>query len=189
MLQGASGGAADALFVKVVGRQTEWKIVDALRRLGVPTAAIVDADIFADDGVEWTRMLDAAGVADAERDTLRAHRDRAVPRATKEDRRGDLKKRGREALSGEEQGAFDQTLRILERHGVFIVPVGELECWLRELGNFSKQRWLEGTLSAMGNDPSEEGYVRPSDDDVWAFIRQVAAWLESHRVGRRRTPD
>jgi len=29
----------------------------------------------------------------------------------------------------------------------------------------------------MGEDPSNVNYVRPTPDDVWAFVEQVRSWL------------
>jgi hypothetical protein len=62
--------------------------------------------------------------------------------------------------------------------GVFIVPVGELERWLAHLGvKGAKHAWLSQIFERMGSNPADSGYVRPTEGDVWAFLRRIGKWL------------
>lgn len=189
VVQDKSGGALDALFVNAQNKQTEWAIVKPMRVIGIPTAAVVDADIVADKGDEWTRMLDGANVPESIRDACRSLRDKALLKkgagpAEKVEREA-LKRDGRTALDPEGQVAFDKLLAILSEYGIFVVPGGELESWLRALGvSCPKSDWLEKMLVAMGGDPGDPAYVKPSGDDVWAFMRAIGAWLaDANRKG------
>jgi hypothetical protein len=75
-------------------------------------------------------------------------------------------------------------MRQLAEYGVFLVPVGELECWLLPLqrGPYQgKVEWLIQTFQAMGEDPTSPTYIRPAADDVWAFIGEIKSWLHNPR--------
>ena len=37
--------------------------------------------------------------------------------------------------------------------------------------------WLISVFEKMGEDPDAPDYLKPTDDDVWAFIRQIKNWL------------
>ena len=68
----------------------------------------------------------------------------------------------------------------LDEAGWFILRDGEVEHWLPNLGvGTSKQGWLLRIFEAMGSDPDDENYVRPTEDTsgVWAFINRIAAWF------------
>lgn len=59
-----------------------------------------------------------------------------------------------------------------------MVPHGELETWLKGLGATGHgPAWLIGVFEKMGEDPNHATYVKPADDDVWAFLGQVKHWL------------
>ncbi len=59
-----------------------------------------------------------------------------------------------------------------------LVPVGELECWLRNLGvERNKSQWLIEMFDRMGSDPTAADYVHPGPEDVWGFIRSVGRWI------------
>ena len=58
-------------------------------------------------------------------------------------------------------------------------PLGELEQWLPHLNvSGQKTEWTMAMLQNLGDDPGSATYVRPSNDDVWAFMRQIAVWVK-----------
>ena len=62
-----------------------------------------------------------------------------------------------------EQEAALNLLQQLEEYGVFVVPAGELESWLRSLGASSHgPSWLISVFEKMGEDPEADGYLVPS---------------------------
>jgi hypothetical protein len=68
---------------------------------------------------------------------------------------------------------------------VFVVPGGELESWVQHLGiGGHGPSWLIGVFEKMGEDPASANYVRPNDEDVWAFLSKVKGWLiDANRRG------
>jgi hypothetical protein len=96
----------------------------------------------------------------------------------------DLKERGIEAIPGEyEEGKIKIALKqdvqtllsTLEKHGLFLVPVGELESWLPILmkgqSREDKSKW-----AMLAAEKIED--VRERDDDVWQFLRSVYRFLQ-----------
>lgn len=74
--------------------------------------------------------------------------------------------------------AAQNPLSQLAYYGVFVVPGGELESWMKHLGVARHgPSWLIGIFERMGEDPASQNYVKPSDGDVWQFLSKVKAWL------------
>ncbi|MFJ8614120.1 ATP-dependent nuclease [Streptomyces sp. NPDC093675] len=55
---------------------------------------------------------------------------------------GKLKKSGLNALNGEVYTAAERLLKNASAHGLFLVPCGELEQWVRSVPSENKARWL-----------------------------------------------
>jgi hypothetical protein len=32
-------------------------------------------------------------------------------------------------------------------------------------------------MDTLGSDPTSDSYIKPGDDDVWAFMLSMAAWI------------
>ena len=97
----------------------------------------------------------------------------------------DLKQKGLDAVPEKHSVGTDTVLlrkdveavlADLASHGVFLVPVGELESWLPVLMKGSsredKSKW-----AMLAAEKIEE--VGETDGDVWGFVHDVAAYLES----------
>ena len=75
-------------------------------------------------------------------------------------------------------------LRRLSNIGVFVVPIGEVECWLGNLGVplDPKKTWLTRMFRAMGSAPGDPDYVSPKKSDVWNFLDRVANWIANPNI-------
>jgi hypothetical protein len=91
----------------------------------------------------------------------------------------DMKRNGGlQILEAAERQAAEDLLSQLQQYGVFVVPGGELESWMKELGcNGHGPSWLIEVFEKMGEDPSNAAYVRPGPTDVWAFLYGIRKWL------------
>jgi hypothetical protein len=91
----------------------------------------------------------------------------------------DMKKDGGIAiLSDKDREAARNLLNQLAEYGIFAVPFGEVESWLKPLGVTGHgPSWLIDMFEKMGQDPESNDYVKPSSDDVWDVLAQVRTWL------------
>ena len=174
-------GIPNCLFLNAQNWQTIARIIRPLRDLGVAAAAIADLDVVTtSDSTGFQAVLIAAGIPEGTRTALgqlrgNLKRDCAGARA-------DIKKRGIGAVAGSIRQDLDNFLEQLSRYGIFLVSVGELEGWLPSLRRESwdsKTEWLIRTFQAMGEDPQANTYLRPANDDVWAFIGKTKSWLHN----------
>lgn len=72
-------------------------------------------------------------------------------------------------------------METLKQYGIFVVPVGELECWLPHLNipTGNKTRRLREVFRVIGATQDDPNYLHPTDDGIWAFLRDVAMWIEN----------
>ncbi|MGA9664901.1 MAG: hypothetical protein WBQ69_00435 [Gallionella sp.] len=85
---------------------------------------------------------------------------------------------GIEILQGQDKEAAQNFLSQLRDYGVFVVPGGELESWLKPLGAVNHgPAWLIDVFQKMGEDPEAASYILPSKGDVWDFVGQIKSWI------------
>lgn len=176
-------GIADGLFVNAQNWQTIPRLVMPLRSMGIPAAAIFDFDVLMD--VDFRRLWPLLHESGPVRQRLQQHRD-AVKRLMDEASRTNCKANGISALDAIDRPVVDAFLSQMANYGMHFVPVGELECWLPLLAQrtSNKAMWLTQVFDALGSNPGDGSYVRPGSNDVWAFIRGVAAWVsDPNRLG------
>lgn len=177
-------GVPNCLFLNAQNKQTIRTILQPLRKLGIPAAAIVDVDALNEGGANWTNLLQSAYVPEASiigLATQRASLKKAIDATGK-----DIKRQGGiSILQPSDQESARSLLGQLQSYGIFVVPGGELECWLPQLGASGHgPSWLVDIFEKMGEDPDSSGYVRPGDDDVWLFVSSIKDWLiNSERTG------
>jgi predicted ATPase len=173
----------DTLFLNANGKDVVPMIVEPLRKLGIPAAAIVDLDVLKKGGEVWTRHLKACGVPQIDRQPFGTRRQNVLRALESAD--ADWKRNGGlGVLVGEAKLAAHSLLEDLARYGMFVVPRGEIEAWLPGLGApRSKSLWLHNIFEKMGSDPNQRTYERPGVGDVWEFLGGVAAWIRDS--GRR----
>jgi len=148
-----------------------------LRKLGIPAAGIIDIDLLKDSGRQWTGPLRGANIPAALQPSLAALRTSVK---TAMDETGlDMKREGGIfILTGDALAAAQSLLGQLAEYGLFVVPGGELESWLKHLGVTGHgPSWLISMFKKMGEDPTLSTYELPTDQDVWEFMLCVAAWL------------
>ena len=93
--------------------------------------------------------------------------------------RKSCKKSGVSAFDASEKEFINNFIESMSKYGILFVPVGELECWLASLHvERKKNQWLTRMFMRLGSDPTNEEYVRPSTNDIWAFIDKAAAWIK-----------
>jgi hypothetical protein len=153
----------------------------ALQKMGIPTAAIVALDILKD--ADLTPLLHAAFVPAQLIDSWGI-----LKRKVTDEFQAlglDMKKAGVEGLSTPAQEAANNLISNIAGYGIFIVPVGEIERWLPDIGgNVTKQNWLSVVFDKMGTDRADPQYLHPQPGDVWDFVRLIARWIANpHRKG------
>jgi len=88
-------------------------------------------------------------------------------------------------LSSDVRNLIQELLTELETHGIFIVPGGTLESWLKHLGiKGESSAWVVDCLEKLGPDPIDKAdpawskYVFPDSGDVWDFTRKIALLIQ-----------
>ena len=170
-------GIPNCLFINAQNKQTVQTIIRPLRQLGIPAAALVDVDVLKDGGQNWTNLLASANVPAALHTGLATMR--SAVKTTMDATGRDMKRHGGVSILGAaDREAAEQLLKQLEEYGVFVVPTGELESWLKPLGASGHgPAWLVDVFQRMGEDPVSASYVMPTDNDVWRFIAALKEWL------------
>jgi hypothetical protein len=170
-------GIPNCLFLNAQNKQTVQTLIRPLRKLGIPAAGIVDVDVLKEGGTVWTNLLAGAFVPELQHNSLGTLR-AAVKQAVDGTGR-DLKREGGiEVLARADRDAARNLFAQLAEYGVFVVPGGELESWLKPLGATGHgPAWLIDMFEAMGEHPEAVDYLKPSDDDVWLFLSEVKAWV------------
>jgi ABC-type cobalamin/Fe3+-siderophores transport system ATPase subunit len=170
-------GIPNCLFINAQNKQTVQTIIRPLREMGIPAAGIVDVDVIKDGGTSWTSILMSAGISQLAHQSLGALR--AAIKQAMEATGKDMKTQGGISILGDNDNlAASDLLAQLADYGIFVVPSGELECWLKELGAAGHgPGWLIDMFERMGEDPASATYMRPKVDDVWEFISKLKGWL------------
>ncbi|PYP85547.1 MAG: ATPase [Candidatus Angelobacter sp. Gp1-AA117] len=172
-----SAGIPNCLFLNAQNKQTVQTLIRPLRDLGIPAAAIVDVDVLKDGGATWSGFLEGGCVPQIDRQAMANIR--AAVKSKLEATGKNMKRDGGiDLLSGEDKEAAKNLLQRLAEYGLFVLPKGELESWLPQLGvNGHGPNWLVNIFEKMGEDPNNSEYVKPGSGDVWDFIATLKRWL------------
>lgn len=164
------------------GWQRARTLLGPLRRMGIPVVAIIDADtVFAD---EASALMETAGAPKALRNGWKVSLSQ-IPRP--KDEKGKYRKVKYDVireLSETSREVLANVIGGLATYGVFVVPHGELEDWLRPdvvVGQQDKPLWLDRAFARLGLDPSAAGYHAIEEGGVWDFLRGVAHWVQDPR--------
>jgi hypothetical protein len=177
-LVAAGRGVAEAQFVNAQNWSTEARVIGPLRRLGVPAAGVLDLDTLWNAKSEWRSLYRAVGLSDGADVRLELEEQQAFVARDRAERAA-CKSKGIAGLPKDEQQGMRDLIATLAEYGLFVVPVGELESWLPELGipPTSKRTWIVRMLTKLGTDPTSPQYVRPKRGDVWSFIDNINKWV------------
>jgi hypothetical protein len=95
------------------------------------------------------------------------------------DRMRRLKRGGIAAYSGELRDKIEVVVEQLRSHGLFLVPVGELEQWLATddvgVSTSDKRAWSNAAAQTVQK-------VGKRDGDVWGFVAAVGRYLSSRQT-------
>lgn len=170
----------DCLFVYSRGITKIYKIIEPLVEVGVSIAVIVDLDFLVNTSV-FVKVLEAFKIDNSLINIFKSSREQVhqfiktnFPNLSPSDIGKLLKERGIGILSKSE--AANKLISDLREKNIFVVTVGELENWLKNMNinEKSKDKWLEHMLKALGSDPTETNYIRPENNDVWKFIGEIS---------------
>ena len=177
-------GIPNCLFLHAQNKQTVKTIIKPLRELGIPVVGIVDIDVLKDGGAIWTSFLDSGFIPEIEREPL-ANLRGALKKKFDESGKNMKQDGGINILQDGDKEAVLNLFSKLGDYGLFVVPNGELESWLKNMGiGGHGPNWLVEMFEKIGEDPSLDSYVKPSDDDVWQFIDGISKWfLDPRRKG------
>jgi putative AbiEii toxin of type IV toxin-antitoxin system len=173
--EGKQAGAGNTLFLNAYEKSTVRRIVEPLRKMGIPAAAVVYLDIIEDR--TFDNLVKSAFVLDSLVRTWGLHRSR-IKEAF--DTAGlEMNKAGIEGLP---KGVRESARLLLDNmavYGIFVVPVGNLERWFSQLQSRddkpgSKNRWVPWVFELMNSNPE---LFEIEDNDVWGFVRKIAAWI------------
>lgn len=172
-------GVDNAIFLIAQNKATIRKIVQPLRTMGIPSAAIVDIDIIKESSTFKT-LLKAAFVPQTSINVWGSHRGELHRRLEAKDT--EYQKGGIDLLDSEDRESAETLLDNLADYGIFVVPIGDLERWLGAwLSALSerprKDNWVPRVFELMGSDPTDANYLKPQEGDVWDFMRKVAEWI------------
>ena len=166
----------NCLFINAHNKSTIPTIIGPLREMGIPAAGIVDLDVLK-KREDWGKYLKAAGIPDIQHHGLSNQRHQVVEQLDKADDNW-KRKGGIDVLDGGNLDGAKNVMEAMAAYGVFIVPGGEVESWLKQLRAKGKgPAWLEQVFERMGEDPEDVGYLRPSDGDVWDFVGGIKEWM------------
>ncbi len=170
-------GIPNCLFINAQNKQTVQTIIRPLRKLGIPAAGIVDIDVLKDGGTNWTNLLCSAGIPSITHGSMATMRS-AVKTAMDQTGRNMKRDGGLSILPVIDREAAENLLGQLADYGIFIVPGGELESWMKHLAvSGHGPTWLINLFERMGEDSLAADFVKPTNDDVWKFVSQAKAWL------------
>jgi ABC-type cobalamin/Fe3+-siderophores transport system ATPase subunit len=170
-------GIPNCLFINAQNKHTVQTLLRPLRKLGIPVAGVVDVDVLKEGGSNWTNLLASADIPQLSHGPLATMR--AGVKSAMDATGKDMKRDGGLAiLDAANRRAAEDLLNQMQQYGIFVVPGGELESWLKPLdAKKHGPTWLIDIFERMGEDPGDEGYVRPGAGDVWAFLQQIRSWL------------
>ncbi len=168
-------GAPNTLFLNANGKDSVNKIVGPLRALGIPVAVILDVDALNPE-TNFPVLLEATNYPKPH-DPIKLER-AGVWSDLISDGKKPKSDGGIALLNGAPKEKAENLFDRLDQYGLFVLRNGEVEHWLTGLNVPRSKRWLRNIFEALGSDPKAPNYVHPGNDDVWAFLDKVAAWIK-----------
>lgn len=139
--------APDILFTHCGGKTRIKDVVSALKAVNVPVAAICDFDILnaspnfklitASFGIDWEVVLSA--------DMKIIYDSMNAKSSSANNAWNQIKKVGKAGFTGNEPVAYEKVEAVCKSAGLFVVPVGEMECFDKTV-NREKKDWVHHVL-------------------------------------------
>jgi ABC-type polar amino acid transport system ATPase subunit len=174
-------GILDCLFMNAQGKDTVWRIVKLLREMGINAVGIYDLDILKNEHTNWNNAMISINMPQQLRESVATTR-KSVKKSFDDNGLDMNKDSGIVSLNRENKEVAEHLLAQLETYGMFVVPYGEVEQWLRYLEvQAHKSEWLPKMFERMGSDSADSNYVKPRPDDVWNFIFSIKKWMTNDK--------
>ena len=160
--------APDLLFTHCGGKSRVKDIVKALKAVNVPVVAITDFDLL-NSSQNFKPLVNAFGI-NWENElfpNMRVVYDSMnAKKSSGDDAWAQIKKIGKAGFVGDEPEAYDKVEKLCKSKGLFIVPVGEMECFDKTV-NKEKKDWVYHVLENydLANEPKLE--------DVRKFVQLI----------------
>lgn len=176
-------GAKDCLFLHGNGIINSFPIARALRRVGIPSAVIVDFD-YLFSGRKFDLYFDQISVPESRRQKLLDALTRAQDVLSLRRQRGEPAARLND-ISGSEAFTVGRAIVLLRHYGVFVVPVGKVEDFMPDVEiRKPKKDWVKRVFDSLGTEEKRDGYATPAESGVWKFIDGVGKWCsDGARLG------
>ena len=151
--------APDLLFTHCGGKSRVKDIVKALKAVNVPVVAITDFDLL-NSSQNFKPLVNAFGI-NWENElfpNMRVVYDSMnAKKSSGNDAWAQIKKIGKAGFVGDEPEAYDKVEKLCKSKGLFIVPVGEMECFDKTV-NKEKKDWVYYVLEKydLANEPKLE---------------------------------
>lgn len=137
----------DILFTHCGGKTRIKDVVKALKAVNVPVVAICDFDLLNDSrdfkpitasfGINWKEELSA--------DMKIIYDSMNAKSSGENNARKQIKKVGKAGFTGKEPAAYEKVEEVCKSAGLFVVPVGEMECFDKTI-NKEKKDWIYNVL-------------------------------------------
>ena len=135
--------APDILFTHCGGKNRIKDIVKALKAVNVPVAAISDFDIL-NQSHNFKPLVDAFGIdwcTSLESDMRTIYESMNA----KNDSWNSIKRVGKAGFEGKAPAAYENVEKVCRANGLFVVPVGEMECFDKTISE-QKKEWVYHVL-------------------------------------------
>lgn len=183
-------GIKDCLFVNAQNKQTTGIIVKTLRDIGVSAVAIIDLDFLKDGKGEFSdKYLAPANIPVPSFSGLQSYRTtlkKAFDKLQSEhgsNKPEFMKKEGLEIFKNTNPEIYQMGMDFMDTlnsYGLFPVPIGELESWMKHLSVPGHgPNWLPDIFEKMGDDPTSDDFIKPTENDVWEFISTIKKWFDN----------
>lgn len=160
--------APDILFTHCGGKTRIKDVVSALKAVNVPVVAICDFDILNDSrnfksitasfGIDWEVMLSA---------NMKIIYDSMNAKNSDANNGWDwIKKVGKAGFTANEPAAYEKVEALCKSAGLFVVPVGEMECFYKTV-NREKKEWVYHVLENY--DLATEAKL----EDARKFVKEI----------------
>ena len=158
------------LFTHCGGKNRMKDIVNALRAVNVSVVAICDFDILNKKQDFKTLMESFGGNWDyIENDMNTIYDSMNAKNSNGENAWNQIKKIGKMGFTGNEPGAYANVEKVCKSIGLFIVPVGEMECFDKTI-NKEKKEWVYSVLETYNLS------TEPNLEEARKFVEQIIAF-------------